>query len=102
MVCPCCCEIGSKVTKILKVEGRALIRFWKCLLCEGRFVTEGFSYDRLRLVMIKTENGNINNNPFIPEKLFIKSRPLRLIKGKSNKYIGKKNVLNFFLNKPFL
>jgi len=101
MICPCCKQIGSQITKTLKMSGRAIIRFWKCFLCEGRFVTEGFSYYRLRLVMIKTNCQHTNNNLLIPKKLLINSRPLRLVKSKSGKYSGKKEVLNFFLNKPF-
>jgi len=101
MICPCCNQIGSQITKTLKMSGRVIIRFWECFLCEGRFVTEGFSYNRLRLVMIKTENRYAKQSLLVPERLFINSRPLRLVKSKSDKYTGKKEVLNFFLNKPF-
>lgn len=101
MTCPCCKKNGSIVTKTLTTEGCATIRFRKCFLCNGRFITEGFSYERLRLVMIKTENHYTNRNLFLSDGIFIGSKPLRLVTGKSGKYIGKKKILNFFLNEPF-
>jgi hypothetical protein len=101
MLCPCCNHIESRITKLQTIKDRAILRFRICLLCGGRFITEGFSRERLRLVMVKTEDQYFYPGLSLPDRFSVSPKPLRLISGGAGKCSGKNNQLNFFLNNPF-
>jgi len=83
------------------MKGRAIIRCRVCFGCGGRFVTEGFSNERLRLMMIKTESHYRRRKFFSHHQANIHTTPFSVIVGGADKCSGKKSRLNFFLNKPF-
>jgi len=72
------------------MDSRAIIRCRVCFGCGGRFVTEGFSNERLRLVIINTESHYSRRKFFSPHQALINTKPFRVIVGGADKCSGKK------------
>ncbi len=76
------------------------LEWWDTKWIENNITTK-LANERLRLVIIKTENHYRRRKFFSPHQAFINTKPFRVIVGGADKCSGKKTRLNVLLNKSF-